>query len=265
MKRGQTTTRKIPPSIAGLLQELELRQPKVVIGSQLADLIRAAGSSLTNAAAADRLVRGGWFHPLRTRGAWEFVPASRAGRYASGDPWIELRALLAHNPNAPAAVAFASAVWELGFSSHPPADPTFAFRPGWRPPRSVNDAKSVRYDWRLAAHPKNGLPLWQSATIVVAAAHRPSAQSNWANADEWLPETLHTTTPEEIVIEADGRGAATVARLGHLAEWAGRGDIAEALRPLLPERLSVSYLGPRSPRGRWIKRWRLYDSLLPDR
>ena len=251
--------------MAGLLQELELRQPKIVTGELLTSVISESGSRLTNEAAVERLVREGWLSPLRTRNAWEFIPASRAGSYPSGDLWIELRALLARKPDAPVAVAFASAVWELGFSSHQPARPTFAHRPGWRPPRALGDARSVSYEWRLPVGRKEGLPVWPPATVVVGAANRPDCQDDWGNADDWLDETLRATTPTDVLAEARGRGTATLARLGYFAEWSGRHDIVEALMPLVPEHLPVTFLGPREPRGRWVKRWRLYDSLLPSR
>jgi hypothetical protein len=237
----------------------------VVTGRLLAAVLAESGSHLTKAAAAERLVREGWLSPLRTRDAWEFVPASRAGSYPSGDPWIELRALLARKPEAPVTVAFASAVWELGFSSHQPARPTFAHRSGWRTPRALNDARSVSYDWRLPVLQKNDLPVWQSASIAVAAANRPECQDDWGNADDWLPEIMRATTPADVLTEATDRGTATLVRLGYFADWSGRHDIVEALTPLLPERLPVTFLGPRDPRGQWIKPWRLYDSLLPAR
>jgi hypothetical protein len=265
VKRAVLTTRRAPLSLAGLLEELELRQPKIVTGKLLAELIAESDSHLSTEAAAERLVKQGWLSPLRTRDAWEFVPASRAGRYPSGDPWIELRALLARKPDTPVAVAFASAVWELGYSTHQPTRPTFAHPPGWRPPRSLDDARSVGYQWRLPLVQQNRLPLWQPATVVVAAADRPACQDDWANADEWLPETMRATTPGDVLTEAAGRGTATVARLCYLADWSGRHDIVEVLTPLIPERLPVTFLGPREPRGRWIKRWKLYDSLLPAR
>lgn len=259
------TSRQASASVAGVLQELELRQPKVVSGALLSEVIAAAGSGLTKAAAAERLVREGWLSPLRTRDAWEFVPASRAGRYPSGDPWIELRAVLVTKPDAPVALAFASAIWELGYTSHQPTRPTFAHRPGWRPPRSLNAARSVSFDWRLPGWDKDGLRVWQPATAVVAAANRPDCQDDWGNADDWLPETLRATTPADVLAEAEGRGMATLARLGYFAEWSGRHDIADAVRSRLPDLLPVTFLGPRQPRGRWVKGWRLYDSLLPAR
>jgi len=251
--------------VAGVLQELELRQPKVVTRKLLATVLAEAGSHLSNEAAVERLVREGWLSPLRSRDSWEFIPASRAGRYPSGDPWIELRALLARKSDAPAAVAFASAVWEHGYSSHQPTRPTFAHRPGWRAPRALDDARSVAYEWRLPPGRKDGLPLWQPATTVVAAAHRPDCQDNWGSADQWLPETMRATTPTDVLTEATGRSTATLARLCYFAEWSRRLDIVEVLLPLLPERLSVTFLGPRQPRGRFVSRWRLYDSLLPSK
>lgn len=242
-----------------------MRQPKVVTGDLLDEIILETGSHLNAQGTAERLVREGWLSPLRTRDAWEFVPASRAGRYPSGDPWIELRALLFQQPDAPVAVAFASAVWERGCSGHQPSRPTVAHRPGWRPPRALSDARSVSYDWHLPAWEKEGLPVWQPATVVVAAANRPDVQDDWGNADEWLPEIMRVATATDVMTEARGRSRATLVRLGYLAEWSGRPDIVKMLMPLLSEPLTVTYLGSREHRGRWVKRWKIYDSLLPSR
>src|SRR5580658_2370175 len=120
---AQTQRRPVPASLAPVVEELELRQPAVVTRLLLAEILTQTQVSLTPAAAAERLVRLGWLLPLRTRGVWEFAPAARAGRYRAGDPWIELRALLAHSQDVPVAVAFESAVWELGHSSHQPDRP----------------------------------------------------------------------------------------------------------------------------------------------
>lgn len=87
---------------------------------------------------------------MRTRHSWEFVPATRAGRFGSGDPLLELRSLLAHRRDAPVAVAFNSVVWALGYSTYQPTTEVLAHRPGWRPPESLGDLRSLAYDWRLA-------------------------------------------------------------------------------------------------------------------
>lgn len=244
---------------------LELEQPTVVTDVELALAIAEAGSSLSVAGAAERLVREGWLLPLRTRRSWEFVPASRAGRFGSGDPLIEMQALLAHRRDAPVAVAFNSAVWALGYSTHQPTTEVVAHRRGWRPPESLGDLRSITYDWRLPTWDHHGLPTWTEATVVVAAAERPDAQGDWSNADEWLPDTMHATTPEAVCAEAEGRPTAALVRLGYLAEWSGCHDIAARIEPMLPEQLPVTYFGSRRRGGRWVKRWRLYDSVLAQR
>src|SRR6266545_1015679 len=217
-------TRPVPSSLAPVVEELELRQPAVVTRRLLSEIASRTEARLDADALADRLVRLGWLLPLRKRDAWEFAPAARAGRYRSGDPWIELRALLEHDPEAPVAVAFESAVWELGHSSHQPTQPILAHRRGWRPPRAL-DVRMVTFDWHLPARSLRGLPVWTEATIVVAAAQRPSAQGNWANADDWLPNTFRAVTLDDVITEARDRRVSTVARLGYLAEWAGREDV----------------------------------------
>jgi hypothetical protein len=264
MQSVQMKARSVPSSLAPVVEELELRQPAVVTRRLLAEITSRTGAGLDADALADRLVRLGWLLPLRKRDSWEFAPAARAGRYRSGDPWIELRALLEHDPDAPVAVAFESAVWELGHSSHQPTKPILAHRRGWRPPRAL-DARAVTFDWHLPTRSLRGLPVWTEGTIVVGAAHRPGAQGNWANADDWLPSTFRAAVPADVVAEARDRGVSTLARLGYLAEWAGRDDVADEVEGLLPARLPVTFLGPRDQRDRWNRRWRVYDALLPTR
>ncbi len=257
-------TRTISASLAPVLEELELRQPAVVTRALLGEIASSTQIRLDVDELARRLVRIGWLLPLRKRDAWEFAPAARAGRYRSGDPWIELRALLVHEPQTSVAVAFESAVWELGHSAHQPAVPVLAHRRGWRPPPSL-DVRSVTFDWRMPTRPLRGLPVWTEATAVVAAAFRPSAQGNWANADDWLPNTFRPATVDDVFEEARGRNVATLARLGYLAEWAERDDIAHRIEELLPARLPVTFLGSRDRRNRWSSRWHVYDAVLPDR
>lgn len=256
------TARAVPSSLADILAGLELRQPKVVTRALLQQLIAETGSHITPEAAAERLARAGWLLPLRSRDAWEFAPAAHAGRFGSGDPWIELRALLEHRPEAPVAVAYESAAWDHGFTTHQPTTPVLAHRPSWRAPRSLS-ARTVSYDWHLPTQKSRGLPVWQPATLVVAAADRPAAQGDWGNADDWLPEIFRAAARSDILTEANGRGNATLARLGYLADWSGWPGIADMIEAIIPKPLKVAYLGPRRPKSRWISRWHLYDALLP--
>jgi hypothetical protein len=261
---AQMQTRPVPSRLAPVVEELELRQPAVVTRSLLMEILSGANAPISPEVAAERLVRLGWLLPLRKRDAWEFAPAARAGRFGGGDPWIELRALLEHNPEAPVAVAFESAAWELGHSSHQPTRPVLAHQRGWRTPRAL-DVRAVTFDWHLPTKAVRGLPVWTEGTIVVAAAERPAAQGNWGNADGWLPDTFRAAATEDVLTETTGRRTSTLARLGYLAEWAGRHEIADEIEALLPSRLPVTFLGPRDRRDRWSRRWRVYDGLLPRR
>jgi hypothetical protein len=130
---------------------------------------------------------------------------------------------------------------------------------------ALNDATLVSYSWRLQAANRDGVPVWQPATIVVAVAGMPRWQLDWSNADTWLPETMRAAARQDIMIEANGRPAAALVRLAYLAEWSGRHDVVDELKPTLPAPLPVTYLGPRHPRGRWVPDWQLYDALLPER
>jgi len=264
MKDRQMTSRPIPASLAGIVAGLELRQPKVVTSRLLGEIAAEVGVELRPQLVAERLVRAGWLLPLRLRDSWEFAPAAHAGPYGWNDTWIELRALLLQHPNAPLAVAFQSSLWELGHTSHQPTVPVLAHRPTWRGPRIVG-ARSISYDWKLPAVIIRGLPVWQEATALVAAAHRPAAQGDWPNADDWLSPTFRSVNLENLMTEATGRGNATMARLGYMAQWTGRDDIADHIDGLLTVERQVTFFGPRHPKGRWINRWRLYDALLPSR
>lgn len=264
MISDRLTTRPLPASLAPIVAALELRQPKVVTSALLDQIAQETESHLRSEVIAERLVRHGWLLPMRTRHSWEFAPGAHAGRYGWGDPWIELRAVLQHQPQSPVAVAFESAIWELGYTTHQPTKPVLAHRRGWHPPPGIS-ARSVTYEWRLPLIEIRDLPVWQPATAVVAAADRPAAQGDWHNADDWLPETFRATAPNDVITEIESRGKATIARLGYLAEWSHRFDIADAVENLLPAKREVAYLGPRGHKGRWANRWRLYDSLLPNR
>lgn len=256
--------RSIPSSLAPIIEELELRQPSIVTSSLLNEIMSLAQLHLTAGLLAERLVRLGWLLPLRSRDAWEFAPGARAGAFGAGDAWIELRALLEHHPQSPVAVAFESAIWELGHSSHQPQSSVIAHRKNWRPPKALG-TRAVSFDWRVAPRSVRGLPVWTEATTLVAASVRPSAQGNWANGDDWLPGTFRAAIVDDVLTEARGRSVTALARLGYLAEWADRGDIAERIEKMLPSRLPVTFLGPRDAKNRWNKRFRVYDANLPDR
>ncbi len=86
---------------------------------------------------AYELQRRGWLGQLRTRNVWEFLPGARAGAYGAGDRYIELRAQLAYDPDAPFVLAMESAAVLLGLAQRLPASEVvacplvFACRRAW--------------------------------------------------------------------------------------------------------------------------------------
>lgn len=105
------TARSVPSSLAPIIEELELRQPKLVTKAYIEALMEERGMNLRPEDVTHRLQMQGWLLSLKTKNAWEFAPASRAGKIGSGDPFIELRATLHHRPDLPVAVAYESAAW----------------------------------------------------------------------------------------------------------------------------------------------------------
>ncbi|MBA4370384.1 MAG: hypothetical protein C0418_02260 [Coriobacteriaceae bacterium] len=257
------TTRAIPARVAGVLEELELRRPKLVTVALLADVIATRAAGVAVRYVADTLQRRGWLLPLRTAGAWEFAPAARAGAYGAGDPYIELRATLLRRPGLPIAVAEESAAWLHGLLERRPDREVIAAPRGVAPPKALSEFRCVRIDSHLPAAEVDGLPVWRLETLLVAMAARPSAFRPWATVSEWLPDAFLGAAAADIEIEIQGRSGATLARLGHLARAAGATEV-ERLLAMRSASLDPGpfYLGPRSRSAVWDPVWRVRDSVL---
>ena len=74
------TARSVPSSLAPIIEELELRQPKLVTKAYLENLIAERNLELRPKDVSHRLQKQGWLLSLKTKDAWEFAPASRAGK-----------------------------------------------------------------------------------------------------------------------------------------------------------------------------------------
>ena len=138
------TARSIPSSLAPVIEELELRQPRLVTKAYLTDVINERSLSLHPDDVAHRLQQQGWLLSLKTKDAWEFAPASRAGRIDSGDPFIELRATIHHKPDLPVAVAYESAAWLHGLTRRPPEKDVIAMPTEVDPPPALTEFRITR-------------------------------------------------------------------------------------------------------------------------
>ena len=125
VRMTSTGGRPVPRRLAGVLAELELLASETVRREDIAAALEATGTPGPVEASAieaviDGLRRAGWLLPLRTRGVWEFAPASRSGPFGSGDPFTELRGGLGQPAHLNAAVAMESAAFLRRLTEPPP-------------------------------------------------------------------------------------------------------------------------------------------------
>lgn len=256
------TTRSVPSSVAPILEELELEQPKLVTADLLSELRLRRGVGVDVDELVERLRRHGWLLDLKTRGVWEFAPAARAGALGSGDPLIELRATLRRRPDFPVSVAAESAAWLHGLSGRAPGRHVIAVAPRIEPPPALRGFRIVRYSVRLGPASIDDLPVWRIESLLVAMATRPTVYRDWPNVGDWLTEAVERVRRPELQRELEGRKRAAWARLAYLVSWGGREDLSRELVGDAPPGTGPFYLGPRARRGRFDARYGVIDSYL---
>ena len=254
-------TRPIAPSLAKVLERLELDQPELVTSTDLARLVEEAGLGTPAKVVAARLRDAGWLLATARRGVWEFAPASAAGPYSRRDPVTPLRALLLQRPSAQCALTFQAAAWAHGFADRAPvrlevaaADRELA--------RQLPDvlAASV-FAPHLEYVQRRGVPTLQLESVLVHMVSRPGAVRSWESAREWLPALAAEVQSEPLTRELDQRPATVRARAGYLLQGA-RPDLADRLFTTHPPR-GKTWFGAHGPLRRHDNRWQIADTLLP--
>jgi hypothetical protein len=257
------TARSVPSSLAPIIEELELRQPKLVTKASLENIIAERSLELRPEDVSHRLQQQGWLLSLKTTDAWEFAPASRAGRIGSGDPFIELRATLHHRPDFPVAVAYESAAWLYGYSRRPAEKDVLSIPSHIDPPPALQGFRITHILGQIDPIQIDELPVWSVESLIVLMAERPMSYRAWPTVMEWLEEATSKIHYELVLEELSGRGMATWARTGYILEAGGRNDLGEKIYQQINEsRKGPFYLGPRRVPGRVDKRWDVRDSVL---
>lgn len=252
--------RAVPRSIAGVLQELELDQPRVVTREHL-ELLTSKTESTASASVAARLLRErGWLLPLRTSGTWEFAPGARAGAYGAGDPFIELRARLATRPG-PLAVAAESAAWLQGLAGRTPHPHVLGLPPGDRLPRALDDFRAVAWVPATDTDDIDGLPVWSVSTLLAFMASRVDHFHDWPNVSEWLSEAAERASVDALRRELEGWPRSCWARAAYLL-FRGRAAGAMELMSTAPEGRGPFHLGPRDQPSLYERRFEVVDHIL---
>lgn len=255
------TARSVPSGLASLLELLELEQPRVITSVQLDILSREAGIDWPTDLVIRRLRERGWLLPLVTKGVWEFAPAARAGAFGSGDPLVELRAVLARDLAAPYRVAAESAAYMLGLATRRPDVECVSAPPANRLPKSLRTLRVVRWEPKTAPLIREGLPTWSHAVLVAFMGSRPSGYHDWPNVGEWLPQAVSAVALEDLRRELEGRSSGAWARAAYLLDRGGAPAAAAALFKSAPEGRGPYYLGDRSLPGRHVSTYDVIDSV----
>lgn len=252
--------RSIPPSLAPVLEHLELEQKGTVSVEEISRIAEEHGIRTPGKIVAHRLARRGWLLPTAVRGTWEFAPAERAGPISDTDPLRPLRTTLETQNDLGAALALGSALWLLNLTERAPDRHEVAVRPATYVPAALRRSyRVVRHEPRLEPVKLQGVPVHRPATILVHLAHRPTDVRSWAGVLDRLGDLLEASPYEELARELEGRPHSTRVRFAYLTS---------GLRPELAERMKIEsagkvWFGPRGKLRRHDARWNIADTVLP--
>lgn len=255
------TTRKIPPTLAPIVSAFELEQRAVVSLGDIEEAARAHGITTAVRKLADRLEQHGWLMPLRALGMYEFIPGARAGRYRSGDPFIELRATLRRRPNLPIMIAADSAAWLHGLATREPDRHVIAAPPKLDLPPALGDYRVIRYASPTHKAVLSDLPVWSIETLLVALAARPQFLQDWASAGDWLRTALDRANESILNEELSTHASATRVRFAYLLDRAGYPERARAFLARIKRPRGAIYFGTDRRAGVYDKEFGVVDSI----
>jgi hypothetical protein len=228
-----TITRTIPKSLSGLLGELELEQPQIVTVSVITDAAKHLGLACNDGQIkriAYRLQNMGWLGSLRTKGAWEFYPAARAGAYGSGDRFIEFRAQSSVCDSWQGALAMESASALLGLGRRTPSQEVLALPHGEKKPVALSEWRLVRSGFPEQAHTTvSGLRCWKPETLLAGIAVHPDGYRDLPGLAQWLPEVKGGLDERLIRICLDAARDSSWQRMAYLLRCAGETALAQRL------------------------------------
>lgn len=254
-------TRTIPPSLAPILEDLELAQPVLVTLEQLTDLVERHGLGTPTRMVAARLRERGWLLATGRRGVWEFAPAALAGAYSRSDPVTPLRAFLARQPAARCALTFQAAAWAHGVADRIPGRIEVAAAKAALAARLPEVVSASVFDPRLAYQERREVPVLAVESVLIHMAAAPRAVRSWASALEWFPELAAEAVWDQIAVELADRRASVRARTGYLLQGL-RPDIALRISDL-GRPSGKTWFGPRGPLLRHDATWQIADTILP--
>lgn len=250
-------TRSIPPSLAPVIEWLELHDARLVTTAQLAGILDEVGVATAPRTVAMRLRQRGWLLATGQRGVWEFAPGSLAGAHSRSGPTRLVRAAITGR-DVSCALTFHAAAWALGAANRAPARLEVAAATAADARRLPNGLDVSVFAPNVDPLTAKGVPVLRPASVLVHMATAPNRVRSWSSAMDWLPEIAAEADRDEALRELAGRPATASARLGYLVQGL-RPDIARNIEPPATK----TWFGPRRQLVRHDNRWHIADTILP--
>lgn len=255
--------RVITRPIADVIEQLELDGDTIVTVDRLASVMDEVGATGSPRTLAYELQRDGWLGTLRSRGAWEFLPGSRAGSYSSGDRFLEFRAQRTLRPEWPGVLAMESSASLLGLAQRIPDREVIAL------PDDAAFPKAMSRQWRCVRTeiPNEGLtvisdlPTWDREGLLVGIGIRPSGYKDIAGLGQWLSEAPFDVDTDKVLRLLASARAAARQRTAYLLHASGNHEAAQTIVDADPP-TETAWIGPRSQGGRYDPLTRVSDTRL---
>lgn len=272
--------RPVPRWAAGLVAMLSRDRPAVVTRGQVASYLKELGSPRAVEQTLRDLQQLGWLASLHLKGVWAFVPV---GESRVADPYQDLRAWRAREPDALFALAGEAAAWHLGYLPRRFDGPLALWLPkrtraphGLRPYISI-----VRIAWRvedvrlLGPSPRllrqkgldltawsGGLPAIGPDALLVQLAARPGSFRAWPDLIGQLDVLAAECDLARLAELLQGQSASAWQRAAYLLDRGGRSDHGLALLARRPTRNMPAVPLGAGPRVVWSKAFRVNDRLI---
>ncbi len=247
--------RRIPRSVALIVARLTQDQPTTVTREQLGEYVEETGSNRDLESVLRELVTLGWLTSTPRYGVWAFIVP---GEVESNDPYLNLRAWQASDPNVVFALAGESVAWHLGFIARKFNGPTSIWIPtGTIVPRGLRQrVATVTLGWgadkasSLAPERSwliqrkldltrwaNGLPAFGPEALLVQLGSRPKSFHPWADLAPNLEALATSCNLAKLLGLLEGHKTTAYQRVAYLLTIGGQranGDRVLASRPTRP-------------------------------
>lgn len=264
--RGKSSSEKgrtISDALAPVIEHLELKGDRAVILDDIREQLKGSSES-TVRWIVHELVQRGWLEPLAVKGAYEFIPGAAAGRFRSGDPWLDLEAALRVYPKLQVQIGFSSAAWIRGFLKRVPSEHILIVAGVPKPPPSLSDVYRVvktSHNNIFGWVEEKGIPVSDVERIFVEVAWRPDV-TDMKSSIGWLRNLVRELNSESLIGYLKRLGIKSAwARIGYLAELIGTSSLASHIEGQMPKSKGPFYWGDAEMTGQYIARWKLYDNV----